>query len=88
MNELENKFSEPLTHQEAYLGISKLTAQLKCDHTKAGFNNQGKVINSIIHYQEDKLPFTFVWVENEMIILQNASKNEMLQYGTKVLSIN
>ena len=88
LKELENKFSKPLTHQEAYLAISKLTAQLKCDHTKAGFNNQGKVINSIIHYQADKIPFTFVWVDDEMVILQNASENEMLQRGTKVLSIN
>ena len=88
LNELENKFSEPITHQEAYLGISKLTAQLKCDHTKAGFNNQGKVINSIIHYQADKIPFTFVWIDNEMVILQNASENEILQRGTKVLTIN
>ena len=88
LNELENKFSKPLTHQEAYLSISKVTAQLKCDHTKAGFNNQGKVINSIIHYQADKIPFTFVWVDDEMVILQNASDNEMLQRGTKVLSIN
>lgn len=88
LSELENKFSEPLTHQEAYLGISKLTAQLKCDHTKAGFNNQGSVINSIIHYQADKIPFTFVWVDNEMVILQNASESEILRRGTKVLSIN
>ncbi len=88
LDELENKFSEPLTHQEAYLGISKLTAQLKCDHTKAGFNNQGKVINSIIHHQADKIPFTFVWLDNDMLVLQNASKNELLQRGTKVLAIN
>lgn len=88
LGELENKFSEPLTHQEVYLGISKLTAQLKCDHTKAGFNNQGSVINSIIHYQADKIPFTFVWVDNEMVILQNASESEILRRGTKVLSIN
>ena len=88
LNELENKFGKPLTHQEAYLAISKLTAQLKCDHTKAGFNNQGKVINSVIHYQADKIPFTFVWVDDEMVVLQNASDNEMLQRGTKVLSIN
>ncbi len=88
LNELEKKFSEPITHQEAYLGISKLTAQLKCDHTKAGFNNQGKVINSIIHYQADKIPFTFCWVKNEMVVLKNASENENLTRGTKVLTIN
>ena len=86
--ELENKFSSSLTRQEAYLAISKLTAQLKCDHTKAGFNNQGRVMNSIIHYQADKIPFTFRWIGEEMIILLNASQSDLLPRGTKVHSIN
>ena len=88
LQELKSKFSQPLTHQEAYLAISKLTAQLKCDHTLAGFNNQNKTINSIIHYQPDKLPFTFKWIENEMVVTHNASENQFLERGTKVLSIN
>ncbi len=88
LDELKNKFSSPLTHQEAYLAISKLTAQIKCDHTKAGFNNQKKTINSIIHYQCDKVPFTFRWVDDEMVVLNNASESELLERGTKILSIN
>ncbi|MFK7813687.1 MAG: S41 family peptidase [Maribacter sp.] len=88
LKELKSKFSKPLSYQEAYLAISKVTAQLKCDHTKAGFNNQDKIINSIIHYQADKVPFTFRWIENEMIVTHNASKNELLKRGTKILSIN
>ncbi len=88
LQELKSKFSRPLTHQEAYLAISKVTAQLKCDHTKAGFNNQNKIINSIIHYQADKVPFTFKWIENEMIVTHNASQNEVLKRGAKILSIN
>ena len=86
--ELKNKFLQPQTYAEAYLAISKLTAQLKCDHTKAGFNNQGKTINAIIHYQKDKIPFTFKWVEGQMIVIYNASENEHLSRGTAVLKIN
>jgi C-terminal processing protease CtpA/Prc len=88
LEELKNKFSNPLTHQEVYLAISKLTAQIKCDHTKAGFNNQSKLINSIIHYQNDKVPFTFKWIGNEMVVINNASESELLVKGTKILSIN
>ena len=88
LQELESKFSMPLTHQEAYLAIAKLTAQIKCDHTRPGFNNQSKIINSIIHKQKDKIPFTFKWIDNEMIVFNNASKSDVLQRGTKVLSIN
>lgn len=88
LDALKQKFSTALSYQEAYVAISKLTAQLQCDHTKAGFNNQGKVINSIIHYQADKLPFTFRWIGQEMVILQNASENDLLQRGGKVVSID
>ena len=88
LEELKSKFSQPLSYQEAYLAISKITAQLKCDHTKAGFNNQNKIINSIIHYQADKMPFTFKWIDNDMIVTHNASQSEVLKRGTKILSIN
>ena len=85
---LEAKFSNPLTYGEAYLAISRLTAQLKCDHTKAGFNNQNKLVNSVIHYQRDKLPFTFRWIEDKMVVIYNASENDQLSKGTVIKSIN
>ncbi len=88
LEELKSKFSQPLSTGEAYLAISKLTAQLKCDHTKAGFNNQNKVINSIIHYQKDKVPFTFRWIDNQMIVTHNASENKQLRKGTAIKCIN
>ncbi|MEO1263428.1 MAG: S41 family peptidase [Bacteroidota bacterium] len=88
LNELKAKFSQPLTHGEAYLAISKVTAQIKCDHTKAGFNNQSKIINSVIHYQKDKLPFTFKWVGDQMLVIQNASQNNSLKKGIIINSIN
>lgn len=86
--ELKSTFSKALTYQEAYLAISKMMAQVKCDHTKAGFNNQNKLINSIIHRQKDKVPFTFKWVDDEMILIHNASKVEELEKGTKIHSMN
>ena len=88
LEELKIQFSQDLSYGAAYAAISKLTAQLQCDHTRAGFNNQNKIINSIIHYQADKVPFTFKWIEGQMIVVRNASESEWLQRGTAVLSIN
>lgn len=85
---LKAKFQQPLSHGAAYLALSKLTAQLQCDHTKVGFNNQNKIINSIIHYQKDKLPFTFKWLDQKMIVEYNASEENTLRRGTEILSIN
>ena len=88
LEELKAKFQSPLTHGEAYLAMSKLTAQLKCDHTKVGFNNQKKIINSVIHRQKDKLPFTFQWIEERMMVVYDATEQQELKRGTEVLSIN
>ena len=88
LDELKQKFQSPLTHGEAYLAMSKVTAKLQCDHTKVGFNNQNKVINSIIHRQKNKLPFTFKWVNRKMIVLNDATEQQVLARGTEVQSIN
>ena len=88
LNQLKDKFSKPLTYQEAYIAMSKLTAQIQCDHTMVGFNNQNKLINSIIHKQSDKVPFTFKWIHDEMIVTKDASKSNNLARGTKIHSIN
>lgn len=88
LQELKEKFQSPLTHGEAYLAISKVTAKIQCDHTKAGFNNQNKVINSVIHRQKDKLPFTFRWIENKMIVIYDATAEQQLPKGTAIQRIN
>lgn len=88
LEELQKKLSMPLTYGEAYLAMSKLTAQIKCDHTKPGFNNQGKIINSVIHYQKDKVPFTFKWVNDKMIVVYDASENKQLARGSEIVKIN
>jgi len=88
LSELKSKFNTSLSYGEAYLAMSKLTAFIQCDHTKVGFTNQNKIINSIIHYQQDKLPFTFRWLNNKMIVLYNASESKELKRGTEILKIN
>lgn len=88
LDQLKKEFSKPQTHQKAYLAVSRMMATLKCDHTKAGFNNQTPIINSIIHYQPDKLPFTFKWFGNEMVVKQNASQQSELKRGTEIITIN
>ena len=88
LDELKSKFQQPLTHGQTYLAMSKVTAQLKCGHTQVGFYNQKPTINSIIHRQKNKVPFSFTWIGDQMIILQNASELEALKRGTEIISIN
>ncbi|WP_289644746.1 S41 family peptidase [Maribacter aestuarii] len=85
---LKAKFKKSRSIGGAYLAMSKVTAVIQCDHTKVGFNNQGRIVNSIIHEQEDKLPFTFKWFDDRMIVGLNASSKNLLKRGTEVMKIN
>ncbi len=85
---LKHTFNKPLTHGEAYLAISKLLASLQCGHTFASFFNQNGLLKSVIHWQQDKLPFTFRWVEDRMIVQYDATEDQVLPRGTEILRIN
>lgn len=88
LSDLKAKFQNPLSLGEAYLAMSKATAAIKCDHTKVGFNNQNRYVNSVIHEQEDKLPFTFKWFGEKMIVDRNVSEHAILRKGTEIIAIN
>ena len=81
-------FQAPLTLEETYLALSRLTAALQCDHTKPGFNNQSNLMTALLHGQSDKLPFTFRWLGEDMIVEYNASDAAELAPGAQVLTIN
>lgn len=86
--ELKKAFSSPVTHAEAYLAISKMLASLQCGHTFASFFNQNGLIKSVIHWQQDKVPFTFRWVKDRMIVQYDATQDQVLPKGTEILRIN
>jgi len=88
LEKLKKTFQDSLSIQEAYVAISRLTASLKCGHTRAGFNNQSRVVQAILHEQKDKILFAFKWLGDEMVVTRNASEVKELKRGTRVLTIN
>ncbi|WP_282043471.1 S41 family peptidase [Winogradskyella flava] len=85
---LKRSFQRPLTYAETFLAMSKFISTIQCDHTSVSFYNQEATTNSLIHFQSDKVPFTFKWLQNKMIITNNASESNLLEKGTEVISIN
>ncbi|MFD2587445.1 S41 family peptidase [Croceitalea marina] len=88
LEELKLAFKDSLSVGEAYLVMSKVTASIQCDHTMVSFYNQNKYVNTVIHEQSDKLPFTFKWFDGRMIIDMSASNGQDLKRGVEVLRIN
>ena len=83
-------FSKPHDLSNCYKAISLLTAKIKCSHTYANFWNQGPTVKGQIINTSDKLPFTFYWINREMILDQDLStKDQAIKpRGTTILSIN
>ncbi len=88
LERLKADFEQPMPHGQVYLAIAKMMAQIQCGHTKAGLYNQKATIHSLIHGQQDKLPFSFTWIGDKMVVLQNASQSELLKAGTEIVRIN
>ncbi len=67
----------------AYVALSQLLARVRCGHTYANFYNQRPAVAQALFAGRDKLPFTFVWLHNRMVVTGGA-----LPAGTQVQAID
>lgn len=84
---LEEAFSEEQSLRTAYLALSRFTAEIQCGHTYANFFNQSKDVRETLFEREDKLPFTFVFVRDRMIVT-NSAVGDQLKRGSEIVAIN
>ena len=85
-NLLKNSFYDDMPLTEVYKTFSLFLQKIKCGHTYANFWNQPKVVKKAIHFQPNKLPFYFRWIDQKMIVTH--STNPKLPKGTVVSAIN
>lgn len=67
----------------AYLELSRLLARVRCGHSYANFYNQRRTVVQALFEGRDKLPLTFVWLGQRMVVTGGA-----LRAGTEVLAID
>ncbi|MBX2845002.1 MAG: hypothetical protein KTR13_02225 [Saprospiraceae bacterium] len=85
---LEQSFENGATYEEAYKTFQQFVATIQCGHTHAGPFNQGSEITELVHNNNNKVPFTFRWIEQRMFIEYNASEDDRIRRGVEVLSMN
>lgn len=71
--EAREQYIQSQNLQEAYLNLQAFTTKIQCGHTYPNFWNQNKEIRQNLFNQADKLPFTFVVVDDKFLIQQNLS---------------
>ena len=67
----------------AYLELSRMLARVRCGHSYANFYNQRRTVVQALFEGRDKLPVTFVWLGQRMVVTGGA-----LRAGTEVLAID
>lgn len=74
--------------KEAYLAFSRLSAKVKCGHTYANFYNQMGTTQKVLFEQPDKVPFTFKFIQNIMVIEYGLTGQNKLARGQEIMAIN
>lgn len=72
----------------AYLAFSRFTAKVKCGHSYPNFFNQPTSVVDALFVGQNRVPFYFRWIGQQMIVTRNFSANENLRRGSEILSIN
>ena len=84
----QSVFSQPLSYQEAFLNLTRMTSAIQCGHTFTSFYNQNGLLNEVVLNQKDKLPFVFRVLNEKMIITESIVENHDLPRGTEILAID
>jgi Peptidase family S41 len=74
--------------EERYLALARFLATIKCGHSYPNFFNQSKAVQKALFDRPTRLPFTFRWIGNEMVVLSDQSGTNSLPRGTVVKTIN
>lgn len=77
----------PLTENEFFLKIAKLTNKIYCGHTFPNPYNQNSLLRERIFNGKTYLPFYFRIVGGKIIVTENAS-NQTLAKGSEIKKIN
>lgn len=82
-----NSITAPKTLAATYLDVSRLLASVRCGHSYANFYSQSDAVKTALFDGKDRLPFTFEWVDNTMVVL-NPAGIEGLARGSVITRIN
>ncbi|HVO59144.1 MAG TPA: S41 family peptidase [Dongiaceae bacterium] len=85
---LRAEFSRDRTLADAYLALSVFAAQIRCGHTYPNFFNQKKAVAAALFKGQDRVPFYFRWLRDEIVVIQDFTPDHTLPRGTRILSIN
>jgi len=86
--ELESSFDRPRSRAEGFVSLSRFLAKIQCGHTYPNFFNQPKEVQSELFEGRNRLPFTFRWLGERMVVRTSLAPEADLPRGTEIVAVD
>ena len=71
-----------------YLALARFLASIKCGHSYPNFVNQSEAVQKELFDRPTRLPFTFTWIGEQMVVLDDTASGTVLPRGSIIKAIN
>lgn len=86
---LRGEFARDRTLAEAFLALSRFTAQIRCGHTYPNFYNQTGAVQRGLFEGQGKLPVQFRWLgQDTLLVTRDLTPDGALPVGSEILAID
>ncbi len=86
--QLEQDVRSAATLAHQYLALSRFLATIRCGHTYCNFYNQSDTVALDLFDRHTRLPFRFIWLDGEMVVLSGETGAEDLVPGERIVVID
>jgi len=73
---------------DRFLALSRLTAAVRCGHTQCNPYNQSKAAIASLFDRPTRLPFTFRWIDRQMVVTGDSGAVTGIAPGSAITAIN
>jgi hypothetical protein len=71
-----------------FLALARFLATIQCGHSYPNFFNQSAAVKAALFDRPTRLPFTFTWVGDQMVVLDGSISGTELPRGSVIKAIN
>ena len=81
-----DEYVKPIDLAKRYLLLSRFMSDIRCGHSYANFYNQTDAVAAQLFDRPTRLPFHFVWVGSDMVVVRDPTNR--LVRGTRIARLN
>ncbi len=85
---LEKSWAQTSALDQRYLALARFLASIKCGHSYPNFFNQSANVKKELFDRPTRLPFTFKWIGDKMVVLDGKPSGQWLPRGSVIKAIN